>query len=356
MTTVETAWARVAEHWRAGRDAVWWCQRTARGVEYAWGVGEMNVGKWGEPGTWWVTDASGATMTLVRPEKWGRNELPPVLEPGAVRVAQPAMQLKPVWTDHVAVSRATWKAWVEALKTAGRRGEVWVGNLTTELRGDREQTTDPTRDVWGLYGRHLRRGVPLAGGCWRVGGRTWVSLSPETFVEWRAGELHTYPIKGTGTRAYLTQSEKERSELDMVTDLLRNDLGRICDRVEVRAERTLTEQGGYAHGQSHIVGVKPEKLTMEEFQKLLPVGSVTGAPKRRVCEILAGLEGRERGDYTGTCGVWLGEREMVSGVMIRVVEVTDEGWRYGVGGGITVESDPEREWQELGIKAGVLWS
>lgn len=142
----------------------------------------------------------------------------------------------------------------------------------------------------------------------------------------------------------------------MVTDLLRNDLGMICEEVSVPVLRHYFPNQDFYHAYSVIEG-QLDNLTNEKYEKMLPAGSVSGCPKVRSLEIIKKLENEARGWYCGTFGVKKGKK-LTSGVLIRSImhekKAKNMKWNYGTGGGVTYKSNPEVEWQETLAKAEIL--
>lgn len=187
----------------------------------------------------------------------------------------------------------------------------------------------------------------------------FVVFSPETFVTIEGNAIRSFPMKGTidatlpDARQLLLNDHKERAEHFTIVDLIRNDLGRVADRVTVEKfrylDRVRTPEKDLFQASSRIAGLlQPRFITQigDLFAELLPAGSVTGAPKSKTVEIIRQAEQYDRGYYTGVFGYWDNGRAD-SAVMIRFIEQTPEGLVYKSGGGITVYSDPEKEFQEL---------
>ncbi len=187
----------------------------------------------------------------------------------------------------------------------------------------------------------------------------FVVFSPETFITIKNGLIMTRPMKGTITSEIpnaaeiIMQNEKEFAEHMTVVDLLRNDLNMVAENVRVEKFRYIdeikTSSKNLLQVSSLITGdLKNEyKCCLGDmFQKLLPAGSVTGAPKRKTVEIINQAEGYDRGYYTGVFGIFDGQN-LDSGVMIRFVEKFEDELYFKSGGGITVYSEPEKEYQEL---------
>jgi aminodeoxychorismate synthase component I len=196
-------------------------------------------------------------------------------------------------------------------------------------------------------------------------GREILSSSPETFLKISGRGIETRPIKGTRPRfsdpdedrrsAYeLQTSAKEISELVMITDLLRNDLGQVCEfgSVEVTEMLQLESLAQVHHLVSTVTGtLRPDIDTLDALAACFPGGSITGAPKKRAMEIIEELEISPRGIYCGAIG-WLGANgESSLNIAIRTLLRRDEELVYQVGAGIVADSDPEREYEETLHKA-----
>lgn len=188
---------------------------------------------------------------------------------------------------------------------------------------------------------------------------TFVVFSPETFIEINNGEIFTYPMKGTisadkeENKDILLHDQKEDAEHNTIVDLLRNDLSIVANEVRVEKfksiEKIETNRGPIWQMSSKIRGkLKPEYANHPGnlLDKILPAGSVTGAPKEKTVEILDEVEHYNRGFYTGVFGYCNG-KTLQSAVMIRFVEQTPDGLIYKSGGGITSLSNAEQEYQEL---------
>jgi len=187
----------------------------------------------------------------------------------------------------------------------------------------------------------------------------FVVFSPETFVQINDGVIASCPMKGTidanvpNAAQRILEDEKEKAEHATIVDLIRNDLSRVASQVQVERyryiERLTTSGKDLLQVSSRISGQLPDNHRSrlgDIFAALLPAGSISGAPKQKTLEIIAAAEDYERGFYTGVCGYFDG-RDVDSAVLIRFIEKTPEGLLYKSGGGITVYSDPQKEYQEL---------
>ena len=200
---------------------------------------------------------------------------------------------------------------------------------------------------------------------------TILSNSPERFFRVAGNHILTSPIKGTIARdrgdlqrsqAALLASEKDRAENLMIVDLLRNDLGRICDYSSIRARLWETQVlPQLIHLVSHVEGtLRPQTGILEILRAIFPCGSITGAPKIRAMEILADLEQAPRGISMGAIGIIRNPRgsdrcTMDFNVAIRTMIIEEGKAIFNVGGGIVYDSDPVSEYEEVRLKAEPLF-
>ena len=191
------------------------------------------------------------------------------------------------------------------------------------------------------------------------------SSSPEQFLRLSGSHIQTRPIKGTRPRdadptrdaqlAYeLQTSAKELAELVMITDLLRNDLGKVCEFGSVQMPE-LARLERFAQVQ-HLVSTVEGRLRSDvtHFAALascFPGGSITGAPKFRAMEIIDELEPISRGPYTGALGYLGFNRESQLSIIIRTALCKDGLAHFNVGAGIVADSNPEAEYEETLAKA-----
>jgi para-aminobenzoate synthetase / 4-amino-4-deoxychorismate lyase len=193
--------------------------------------------------------------------------------------------------------------------------------------------------------------------------RMIASFSPELFLRVRDRTVLTAPIKGTAPRraddsaAVLRASAKDAAENIMIVDLMRNDLSRVCvpGTVAVRELLALQPHPGVWHLVSAIRGeLTRQTTTAQLLAAAFPPGSVTGAPKISAQQGIADLEVEARGAYTGSIGLVSPLAGADFNVIIRSFELHDGHLELGVGGGITVDSVPIREWYECFHKAAPL--
>ena len=155
----------------------------------------------------------------------------------------------------------------------------------------------------------------------------------------------------------LLHSEKDKSELLMVVDLERNDLSKVCkiNSVKVTELFKLEEYDTVFHLVSTIIGeLEDEETAVSCIESCFPGGSITGTPKIRSMEIIEELEKIKRGLYTGCIGYFDFRGNCDFSIVIRTIVKKDDKAYFGVGGGITIESDEEMEYQETLDKAKAL--
>ncbi len=187
----------------------------------------------------------------------------------------------------------------------------------------------------------------------------FVCFSPEIFVRVGNGEISSFPMKGTidasvpDAERVILEDYKERSEHNTIVDLIRNDLNRVSERVDVRRfryiDRLRVSRGEILQVSSEVVG----RLAGDYKSRLgdivfgmLPAGSISGAPKPSTLDIISRAEREPRGFYTGVFGYFDGER-LDSAVMIRYIERRDGRYYFRSGGGITINSDCRSEYEEV---------
>ncbi len=187
----------------------------------------------------------------------------------------------------------------------------------------------------------------------------FVVFSPELFVRIENGKIASFPMKGTidahfpDAENQLLNDPKETAEHNTIVDLIRNDLSMIARNVRVERfryiDRLKTNQKELLQMSSEIVGDLDDDFFDElgtRFFKLLPAGSISGAPKKKTLEIIQEAEGYERGFYTGVFGYFDGEK-LDSSVMIRFIEEQNGQLVFKSGGGITTFSNAEKEYNEM---------
>ena len=299
-------------------------------------------------GTWWAESLDGpealaAWVARLAPDLAATAEaVGPTFTPftpvpdGAAHVAAVAQVL-----DHVAA------------------GDVFQANLCQRL--DAELSGDPI-DVFCAGVEALAPAYAAYVG-WPGG--AVASLSPELFLRRTGQEVLTSPIKGTAPLdadpAELVASTKDRAENVMIVDLMRNDLGRVCEPGSVRVPAIArAERHSVWHLVSDVVGhLRPGVTDTDLLRATFPPGSVTGAPKVRALQLVGELEATAREAYTGAIGHLSPHAGLEMNVVIRSFEFQQTApgrWAtwLGVGGGIVADSLPEAELQECFTKAAPL--
>ena len=154
----------------------------------------------------------------------------------------------------------------------------------------------------------------------------------------------------------LSESPKEQAELTMITDLVRNDLGRVSRPGTVRASpRRIRVCGDLFHAEQSVESmVSPGLDSLDVLSACFPPGSVTGAPKVRAMELIHEIEGRARGVYTGAIGFFMDNGNAHWNVAIRTASIHNGIGRFHIGAGIVADSDPEQEWLETLAKGNML--
>ncbi len=227
-------------------------------------------------------------------------------------------------------------------------------------------STDASPDPFVLY-RHLRRSNPAPFAAYlKFGERAIVSSSPERFLSVdRRRRVEARPIKGTisrsddpvldaSHRAELAEDEKTMAEHLMIVDLLRNDVGRVCDVDSVSVPELMAiEPYATVHQMvSTIEGyLEPDRSPVECVHSCFPGGSMTGAPKLRTMEIIDDIEDEARGVYSGAIGYFGLDGSTDLSIVIRTIVMRPGKTTIGAGGAIVMQSDPVDEFDEILLKA-----
>lgn len=248
---------------------------------------------------------------------------------------------------------------VERAQTYIRAGDIYQVNLAQRL------SASCPKGGWWLYNQLGMHSPAPYSAFIDAGDFELVSSSPELFLRLSGQQMITRPIKGTRPRSSdptldaqlgyeLQNSSKENSELVMITDLLRNDLGRVCQfgSIHVTELARLERFAQVQHLVSTIEGrLRPEYSHLDALTACFPGGSITGAPKIRAMEIIDELEPVTRGPYCGCHGYMGFNRESQLGITIRTALVREGRAWFSVGAGIVADSNPLSEYEETLAKA-----
>lgn len=264
----------------------------------------------------------------------------------------------------LAGSEELYRNGIARIKDAIEEGHTYQVNYTERLQAD---FTGSSRAFYRQLARNQQAGY---GAYLDLGRYQILSASPEMFFRVDDGSITTKPMKGTAVRGRtaeedreqaerLLSSEKERAENLMIVDLLRNDMSRLAAPGSVKVSK-LFEVEAYPTVLQLTSTVEaelsPNLSVFDWFSALFPCGSITGAPKISTMQTIAKLESSPRGVYCGAIGFITPDKNAVFSVPIRTVVIDSENGtaQYGVGGGITWDSTPHGEFEELYAKAKVL--
>jgi anthranilate/para-aminobenzoate synthase component I len=268
-----------------------------------------------------------------------------------------------------AISADAYRAKVERVKEYIAAGDIYQANLAQRWA---VETSDSAEEI---YRRLCRLSpAPYAGFSRFVSGdgveRAVMSASPELFLNVGEGRVITRPIKGTrrrdvddtardeALRAELVASEKDKAELAMIVDLMRNDLGRVSEygSVCVEAAREVEKHPTVWHTVATVSSrLKAGAGLADLLRAVCPGGSITGAPKIRAMQIIEELEGFRRGLYCGNIGAIGAEaRTLTLNIAIRTILMQEGMARVFAGGGIVADSDAQAEYDETLVKAAAM--
>lgn len=251
-----------------------------------------------------------------------------------------------------------YKKQIEKIKYHIHEGDIYQANYTTRIEVTAE--TDPYR----VY-KALRRNNPGGYNCFmQFGNYQILSSSPERLFLKEQDHITSSPIKGTIARGdnadetaeniqKLLASDKDKAELLMIVDLVRNDLGKIAKTGSVKVEELFKPE--LYSSLIHLVGdvsaeISPENNLASIIESLCPGGSITGAPKKRAVELINQYETDPRFVYTGSIG-YIRDGRADFNIAIRTMYHHDNRYYIHAGGGIVADSDPEAEYNELLLKA-----
>lgn len=306
-----------------------------------------------ESGTWWGAGAfADAEATRVL------TTTPRPSPPTTIRFA------------HMDTTPEAYTTGVARAKAHIAAGDCYQINLTHAIRATL------VGSARGVFARLLDAADPWHGAYveWDNAGvrHAVASASPELFLHYDASSrlVRTRPMKGTrrslNQHDELWSSDKERAELHMIVDLMRNDLSRVCTvgSVRVASPRTIEHHGATTptdpgtiilQATATVEGTLNHDTNLDALlAATFPPGSITGAPKIRVMQLIDELEARSRGPYCGCVGGLFDNGDLELNVAIRTALIRGTEVEYPVGAGIVADSDPRAEWEETLIKASPL--
>lgn len=262
--------------------------------------------------------------------------------------------------DHQ-TSRAEYLAKIRMAQEHILEGDFYEVNLSHQMKGDFKGSP------FALYKRMKEVGPVPFSVYLDIEDVAICCQSPERFLRKEGATVFSQPIKGTSQRGHdfakdeklkqgLIASEKERAENLMIVDLVRNDLSRIAKRGSVKVPELFSIQSFETVHQmvSTVTAEAEEQDPVEILKACFPMGSMTGAPKISAMETIEALEDYRRGIYSGAIGYITPEDDFDFNVVIRTAIIRDDTLFYSVGGAITSDSDPGREWEETQVKACAL--
>ncbi len=286
---------------------------------------------------------------------------------------EPKATQQPQTTDHrlqtniqARFSKQAYTSTIQQLLRHIARGDCYEINFCQEFYSE-NTWIDPVHTYTQLTGIS-----PNPFSCfYKLDDRFLLCASPERYLQKKGNRILSQPIKGTFKRdttdkaadeklkQQLQHSEKDRSENVMVVDIVRNDLSRVCKEGSVKVDELF---GIYSFPQVHqmISTITGELADDTDFAKIIkasfPMGSMTGAPKKRVMQLIEQYETTQRGIYSGAVGYISPEKDFDFNVVIRSIlyNADTKYLSYLVGGGITAYSDPEKEYEECLLKAEAI--
>ena len=256
-----------------------------------------------------------------------------------------------------------YKAAIEHIHHHIRQGDTYQVNYTVQLQ------QNLTADPFAIYNRLVVEQNAHYNAFIQHDDVSIISISPELFFKKDGDRLTTRPMKGTTNRGltsesdlkqaqWLAQDQKNRSENMMIVDLLRNDMNRIS-KIGSEDVKSLCQVEQYSTVWQMTSTIEtqllPNSRLSDVFQALFPCGSITGAPKIATMEIIKKVEKQPRGVYCGAIGILVPQGPSIFNVAIRTLQMEGTKAIYGVGGGITWDSNWEAEYEETKQKAAVLY-
>jgi para-aminobenzoate synthetase component 1 len=255
--------------------------------------------------------------------------------------------IKSQW--HSVPDQVGYISYVERIRELIAQGWVYQVNACRRLTTD-----DSNSNLRGLFHGILNSNPAPWASYLEIPGLNIASASPELFLQRSGSRVKTSPIKGTQSLGSSEFGTKDQSENIMIVDLMRNDLGIICESGTVEVSRLLYSQDhpGLQHLVSDVEGDLVSGISWRSIlESVSPPGSVSGAPKSSAVSVIAENE-KPRGPYCGILGWVQGDQAQLS-VAIRIFW-KDEKINFGTGAGITFSSQSQAEWEETELKAARL--
>lgn len=247
------------------------------------------------------------------------------------------------------IKYSSYKKGFDLIEKTLLRGDSYLANYTVSTP---IKTAHSLQEIYYSVNGPFKLYVPNA----------FVCFSPERFVKIEDNSIFTYPMKGTidaslpQASTMILNDKKETAEHITIVDLLRNDIGMVANNVRVKRFRYIdeikTNQGSILQVSSEIIGDLDKNwysVLGDIILKLLPAGSICGAPKQSTIRAIAQAENKRRGFYTGVFGYFDGNK-LDSAVLIRFIEKEGNNYFFRSGGGITVNSDCKKEYEEVNQK------
>ncbi|WP_455451069.1 aminodeoxychorismate synthase component I [Streptococcus salivarius] len=272
-----------------------------------------------------------------------------------------AVNMPEAWQE--LTSADEYKAAIKHIHHHIRQGDTYQVNYTVQLQ------QNLTADPFAIYNRLVVEQNANYNAFIQHDDFSILSVSPELFFKKEGDKLTTRPMKGTTNRGLTTESDlkqaqwlskdqKNRSENMMIVDLLRNDMNRIS-KIGSEDVKSLCQVEQYSTVWQMTSTIEtqllPNSRLSHVFQALFPCGSITGAPKIATMEIIKKVEKQPRGVYCGAIGILVPQGPSIFNVAIRTLQMEGTKAIYGVGGGITWDSNWETEYEETKQKAAVLY-
>lgn len=252
---------------------------------------------------------------------------------------------------------------IKTIKKEIENGKVYQVNLSHNMIFEFQG------DELSCYLKIREKAKPAYGAYFKFNSLHILSFSPERFFKVEEDRIVSSPIKGTMPRAFnfkidelnkkeLKKSIKDKAEHIMIVDLIRNDLGKICEIGSIKVQNLfkIKSYPTVHHIVSDVVGKLKKDITLKDIiEAMFPGGSVTGAPKISAVNLIEELEDYSREIYTGAIGYFIPNKFAEFNIAIRTMIIKDGIANYPVGGGIVYDSDPKKEYEETLTKSKIIF-